>query len=151
SGPRTAEAYSAELGLDARAAALALDALVALDIASREGDTYDMSARIKDFFRPLGQQALPMQNLWRHLTTLLRTGEPFMRMADAPAECEQSYRHAVSGLAQLLDAPSRELATKLGFTPARVLDVGCGSGVWSLAIAERLPDTHVTGLDLPAV
>src|SRR5204863_4182531 len=42
-------------------------------------------------------------------------------------------------------------AASLERAPARVLDIGCGSGVWSLAVAERFPNTHVTGLDLPDV
>jgi ubiquinone/menaquinone biosynthesis C-methylase UbiE len=151
SGPLTAQAYAERLALDRRATRMVLDTLVALDLASREGDDYDASARLKAFMRPLGQVGFPAENLWSHTPTFLRTGEPFMRMDATPTQREASYRVAVSGLAQLFDAPSRELASKLEAAPARVLDVGCGSGVWSLAIAERFPSTHVTGQDLPAV
>ena len=34
---------------------------------------------------------------------------------------------------------------------ASVLDIGCGSGVWGLAFAERDPAVRVTGCDLPGV
>jgi ubiquinone/menaquinone biosynthesis C-methylase UbiE len=151
SGPLTAQAYAEKLGLDTRATTLVLDALVALDIASRAGDAYDASPTLKELLRPFAQGGFPMENLWGHVGTFLRTGEPLLRMDGAPAEREQSYRSTVSMLARLLEAPARELAAKLDAAPARVLDVGCGSGIWSLSIAERFPETHVTGQDLPAV
>jgi ubiquinone/menaquinone biosynthesis C-methylase UbiE len=40
---------------------------------------------------------------------------------------------------------------KLSPPGERVLDVGAGSGVWSLAMCARSPGTRVTALDLPAV
>jgi ubiquinone/menaquinone biosynthesis C-methylase UbiE len=151
SGPRTAQALAGELGLDGRATGLVLDVLVAFDLASRSGDAYDASPRVKAFLRPWGQPGFSAENLLNHTPAFLRTGEPFVRMDGAPAEREASYRTSVSWLAQMLEGIARELASKIEPAPARVLDVGCGSGVWSLAIAERCPSTHVTGLDLPAV
>jgi ubiquinone/menaquinone biosynthesis C-methylase UbiE len=150
-GPQGAEVYAEQLTLDRRATSLVLNALVTLDLASREGDAYDASPRLKAFMRPLAQANAPAENLWSHTTTFLRTGEPLTRMDGAPAEREASYRGAVSWLAQLVEATARELASKLDEAPPRVLDVGCGSGVWGLSIAERFPSTHVTGQDLPAV
>lgn len=150
-GPKTAAAYATDLGLDARATRLVLDALVALDLARRDGDAYDASERVKAFSRPWGQAGLPPDGIWNHMPTFLKSGEPFVRMDGAPVDREASYRNTVSALAQLVEGTARELAKKLTFTPARVLDVGCGSGVWSLAIAERSPAVHVTGQDFPAV
>jgi ubiquinone/menaquinone biosynthesis C-methylase UbiE len=150
-GPRTAQAYAEELGLDRRATTLVLDALVTLDLAGREGEAYDASPRLKAFMRPWQGANAPVENLWTHTQTFLRTGEPLTRMDGAPAEREASYRVAVSWLGQLVEGTARELASKLEEAPARVLDVGCGSGVWGLSIAERFPSTHVTGQDLPAV
>lgn len=151
SGPRAAHEIAADLGLDSRAATLVLDALVTLGVAAREGDAYDASPRLKPLAGPFGQAGAGMAKLWGHLPAFLRTGEPFMRTDGTPAEREASYRTMVSWLARMVEAPARELAGKLGEAPSRVLDVGCGSGVWSLSIAERFPGTHVTGQDLPAV
>jgi 2-polyprenyl-3-methyl-5-hydroxy-6-metoxy-1,4-benzoquinol methylase len=51
-----------------------------------------------------------------------------------------------------LAAPAAaDIAQKLTREPSSVLDIGCGSGVWSLSIASRFAGTRVTGLDLPAV
>jgi len=151
SGPQTARAHAEKLGLDPRATGLVLDALVALDLASRDGDVYDASPRMKELMRPWGRAGNLPENLWGHVPTFLRTGERFARMDGSLAERESMYRDGVTRLGQILEATAQELASKLKEAPARVLDTGCGSGVWSLAIAERFPSTHVTGLDLPAV
>jgi len=151
SGPLTAQAYAEKLGTDPRATRLVLEALVALDVASRNGDFYDASPKLRDFLQPMGQMPFPVENFWSHVPGFLRTGEPFTRMDASPAQREESYRGTVSMLARMFEGTARELASKIEKAPARVLDVGCGSGVWSLAIAERFPESHVTGLDFPAV
>lgn len=151
SGPQTAQAYAESLGLDRRAAGLVLDSLVTLDLAVREQDAYDASPRVKALMPPRGFAGDAMESLWAHTDTFLRTGEPLARMDGSLAEREASYREGVAWLGKLLEPTARELASKLNDAPARVLDVGCGSGVWSLAIAERFPSVHVTGQDLPAV
>jgi ubiquinone/menaquinone biosynthesis C-methylase UbiE len=65
-------------------------------------------------------------------------------------EREQAYAPAVSDLGRLFDGAAAELARQLA--PARrVLDVGAGSGVWSLAMIAATPDARATALDLPPV
>jgi ubiquinone/menaquinone biosynthesis C-methylase UbiE len=150
SGPQTAPAVAEKLGLDRRAATLVLDALATLELASRDGELYEASPRVSSWIRPWGSND-PRPQLWEHTTAFLRTGEPLLRMDGAPAEREASYRAGVAWLGKMLEPFARELASKLTAAPARVLDVGCGSGVWSLAIAERFPTTRVTGQDLPQV
>ena len=51
----------------------------------------------------------------------------------------------------MFESAAAELAGKLPGCPERVLDVGAGSGVWSLAMAERHDETCVVALDLPAL
>ena len=47
-------------------------------------------------------------------------------------------------------APVNEalVARALRCTPARILDIGCGAGATSLALADALPDAAITGIDL---
>lgn len=151
SGPRPAAAYAHELGLDRRATQLVLEALVTLDIAGREGDAFEANLRMKPFRRPEWLASTSLESIWSHAPAFLRTGQPFTHMDGVPAEREASYRGTVSGLGMLVEPVARELASKLPVAPARLLDVGCGSGVWSLSIAERFPNAHVTGQDFPAV
>jgi len=47
-------------------------------------------------------------------------------------------------------APVNEalVAGALRLAPARILDIGCGAGATSLALADALPDAAITGIDL---
>jgi len=36
-------------------------------------------------------------------------------------------------------------------TPGRILDVGCGTGLISLMMAQRFPEAHITGIDIDAI
>lgn len=150
SGRTTAAELAARCSLDPRATALVLDLLACEGLATRDGDGFAPGPVLVALGHGPGGYALSL-GLWAHTETFLRTGEPYVAMDRAPAERETAYRDVVAGLAALFDAPARDLATRLELEPARILDVGCGSGVWSLAIAERTPGAHVTGLDLPAV
>lgn len=153
----TADEHARALGLHPRATTLALDALVAAGFATSDGGKYALS-------RPLGEAIartpggpMMMFSLWRHAPTFLKWGEPYLKMDRGPRHREDSYKGVVSALGRMFEPVAREVAEKVaprigaGGKAHRVLDVGCGSGVWSLAVAERIPVARVTGLDLPAV
>jgi ubiquinone/menaquinone biosynthesis C-methylase UbiE len=57
----------------------------------------------------------------------------------------------VGRLGAMFAASAKELAGRVPASAKRILDVGCGSGIWSLSIAARSSDARVTGLDFPAV
>ena len=139
------------LGLDARATALVLDLLVAVGAAHRSGDLYEAAPALRaaDRSSPGGIEFL--ETLWRQVPTFLRTGEPLVRM-DGDAEArEAAYSPTVAKLAVLFSDAATELAAAIGGSPRTILDVGAGSGVWSLQMARRDPSARVTGLDLPGV
>jgi SAM-dependent methyltransferase len=143
---------AARCGLDIRACAHVLDLLEAFDLITREGecraagpDLIELAVRPPSFVR---MEA----DLWAHAPAFLRSGTPLIAMDAAAGERERLYRDVVPELGRLFSAPAEQLADRLsGLAPQSILDVGCGSGVWSLAFARRVSGARVTGLDLAAV
>src|SRR5262249_38739400 len=127
-----------------------LDVLVAFGVASRDGDAYASSPALLAFAEQTPLALDDTSALWTHTPALLRSGEPFHDDRQ-PAKREAVYSGVVAGIGRLFAAPATDLAARIERAPARVLDIGCGSGVWGLAIAERFPNARVTGLDLPDV
>lgn len=149
-GPTTDQELARRLGLDLRATSLVLDLLQSVELARREGDRIGPGKVLLAAAHLPGGYAFTL-GLWGHLEDFLRTGEPFTLMDRSAQEREQAYRDIVGGLATLFQEFARDLAARLPLRPKKILEVGCGSGVWSLAIAQRHPEAQVTGLDLPAV
>jgi SAM-dependent methyltransferase len=149
-GSASADAYARELALDPRATRCVLDVLVAFGLAARDDETYAASPALMHFAEQTPLAFDQTTALWSHTPAFLKTGTPFHQDRQ-PTQREVVYSGVVAGIGRLFAAPARELAEQLEQAPARVLDIGCGSGVWSLAIAERFPETRVTGLDLPDV
>lgn len=145
---RTAAAHAAALGLDPRATERVLEVLTAFGIAELAADEYVGSAELLAWAKSAPSGIEGATALWKHVPTFLRTGAPFLRMDVAR---EALYSGVVTSLGRMFASAAAELAAKLPCTPKRILDIGCGSGVWSLSIAERVPGARVTGLDLPAV
>lgn len=145
--PRTVDELATAAGTDPRATKLVLDVLTAFGSIEWSGDRASGSADLKRFADSPGGLARTLA-MWAHAPAFLQTGAPFVRMDVAR---EELYAGVVLGLAKLFAPAARELAAALDGSPRRILDIGCGSGVWGLAIGERFTGAQVTGLDLPAV
>jgi ubiquinone/menaquinone biosynthesis C-methylase UbiE len=146
----TSDGHARALAVDPRATRCVLDVLVAFGLASCDGGVYEASPALLAFAEQTPLALDETSALWTHAPAFLKTGEPFHDDRQ-PTKREAVYSGVVAGIGRLFAAPAKDLAANLDRAPERVLDVGCGSGVWSLAIAERFPRTRVTGLDLPDV
>jgi 2-polyprenyl-3-methyl-5-hydroxy-6-metoxy-1,4-benzoquinol methylase len=145
--PRTPAELAGACKLDPRATALVLDVLLAYELVARSDDKYTATPQVRPLAEAPGGTARTIA-MWAHVPTFLRTGTPFMRMDVAR---EETYSAVVLALGKMFSVSATELAQRLPVTPKRILDIGCGSGVWSLAVAKQHPDARVTGQDLPAV
>jgi 2-polyprenyl-3-methyl-5-hydroxy-6-metoxy-1,4-benzoquinol methylase len=162
-GPKTAEEVAAETRISPRGARALLNALVGLEFLERRGDRYALAPGAETLlvstkpgfaggmFRHTSRQLIPH---WVHLTESVLTGKPAVAV-NQEGQGAEFFREFVEdlfannyGAAQAL---ADELKVARAKAPVSVLDIAAGSGVWSIALAERSPWVRVTVVDWPAV
>jgi 2-polyprenyl-3-methyl-5-hydroxy-6-metoxy-1,4-benzoquinol methylase len=162
-GPKTAAEVAAETRTSPRGARALLNALVGLEFLERHGDRYALAPGAETLlvstrpgfaggmFRHTSRQLIPH---WLHLTESVLTGRPAIA-ANQESQGAEFFREFVEdlfannyGAAQAL---ADELKVAQAKAPVSVLDIAAGSGVWSIALAERSPQVRVTVVDWPAV
>jgi SAM-dependent methyltransferase len=91
---------------------------------------------------------------WDHLPEYLKTGVPIIKM-DVVQHQAEHYQAEVGPLGWMLAPAAEEAAQLLGIGDQRrglrILDVGAGSAVWSLAMIRRDQSSNITALDWPEV
>jgi SAM-dependent methyltransferase len=144
---RPVDAIARELSLAPQPVQLVLDVLVAEGLASRLAAGYAASPALADSLRAMPRHGLlPLQAL----PVVLRGGERAVEMDKDPETRAAAYRQTTPALADMFAEAASVLAERLG-PVGRVLDLGCGAGVWSLAMAERDADANVVGVDFEEV
>lgn len=149
-GPATLEELASPRDADGRMAKKVLSVLEAFGLLRFDEAKYALDPSTAA--TPALQLGGPGQltDRWMHLERMVRDGAPAMMRETK--DRDRTYGRVVLFLETLLDAAARRLAAVLAArSPKRVLDVGAGSGVWSLALLERCPECSVVGLDLPQV
>jgi SAM-dependent methyltransferase len=155
--PATLDAVAARTGLTPRAARISADAMVALGLLEREGELYRngpaaahyLTGRNPGDLRPLlrfwDEISYPA---WESLARALGSGPP-----REVFELDDAQQAVVSaGIEAILAGPAHALAEVVDFSAhERLLDVGGGTGSWTIAAARRHPHLQATVLDLPVV
>ena len=155
--PAGLDGLAARTGLTSRATRISADAMVALGLLERDGESYRNSAAaaqflsgrtpadLRPFLRFWDKISYPA---WGGLAPALATG-PATEIFDLDDALQQV---ASAGIEAILAGPAAALAEVFDFTAhQRLLDVGGGTGSWSLAAVTRHPHLHATVLDLPVV
>jgi len=150
-GPITAGELSVQNGLDLRPCELLLKCLAAMNLVTESDAVYSPSPLLEMVggrYRDLGD------SYWDHLPEFLKSGEPLMRMDD-PSANAGIYREQVQSLAWMMQpsamAAARAVVINSAADRVRVLDVGCGAAVWSMAFAAAYPNVQVVANDWPPV
>ena len=155
--PATIDKLAARTGLTQRAARISADAMVALGLVEREGDTYrnsDMAATflagqtpadLRPFLRFWDKISYPA---WTGLAEALGSGPP-QEIFDLSDELQGV---ASAGIEAILAGPASALAKAFDFVPhRRLLDLGGGTGSWSIAVAQECSHLEATVFELPVV
>jgi len=156
-GDRSGGELAEATGSDARALRLLLNAGVAHDLLTKDGDSYANGAEAGAFLVPGGpgfmggafRYAYDVYGAWGGLVESVRTGDPGLPeeeyLGGDPARTERFVRamHGRGmgwgrGIAHALDLAGR----------ASLLDVAGGSGTYSILLCERTPGLSSTVCDL---
>lgn len=158
-GAMTADEVARAASSSPRGTRMLLDALAALGLLTKEGGGYALTPPARQYLVRTGPDYVgavwegPMFfEPWEHLTESVRTGRPF-RQIETREAAEQFFPALVRALHVINLSPARRMAEVLGVGPEggglRVVDVACGSAVWSIAVAEADPRARVTAQDFP--
>lgn len=155
--PATIEGLAARTGLTRRAARISADAMVALGLLEREDATYRNSAAADFFLARHGPADLrPLLRFWdkisypawSDLARALAVGPP-KEIFELNNELQEV---ASAGIDAMLAGPAMTLPKTFDFSRhQRLLDVGGGTGSWSIAIAQVHTHIEASVLELPAV
>ncbi|HWA77298.1 MAG TPA: class I SAM-dependent methyltransferase [Polyangiaceae bacterium] len=149
-GPGTSAELASRANCDSSATERVLEVLLATGTLARTGDRYALSERLSEAVGR-GPGGWPgFRALWAHTPEFLRSGTRLRSMDGSGAQRSEEYSGTVSGLGELFSGAAALLSKRL---PARrqILDVGAGSGVWSLAMLVEALDARLTALDFEAV
>lgn len=153
--PATLDALAARTGLTHRAARISADAMVALGMLERDGDLYRNSlaafqylagrspADLRPLLRFWDKISYPT---WEALAEALGSGPP-----QQVFDLDDAQQEIVSaGIEAVLAGPASALGEVVDFSAhRRLLDVGGGTGSWSIATVQRHPHLRATVFDLP--
>ena len=153
--PATLDALAARTGLTPRTARISADAMVALGLIERDGDAYrnGAAADLPLRHRPGRPASVPAfwdrisYPAWTDLADALGKG-PVNRDLRPGRRALQEI--ASAGIEAVLAGPAAALANTVEFADRqRLLDVGGGTGSWSIAVVAAHPHMTATVVELP--
>lgn len=159
-GPMSTAALAAACGLPEASTGRLCQGLRAAGEVTLAEDGWRLRAELERAYGVYGPEAMAPRPVayawgrWREVGRWVRTLEPPAAM-DRGSDGE-GYAASVAQLADSSAASARAWAEQSraeGRLPDRaaILDVGAGSAVWSLALAEVFPEARITALDRPKV
>ena len=160
-GNRTVADIAQAAEASERGMRMLLDALVSLQLLTREGDAFELTPMAAEFLVRESENYVGAMmetdmiwEAWGHLTDVVRTGKPPQRV-ETQEVAEQFFAVLVRSLHVINGEPARRAAEALGVGTThkglRVVDVACGSGIWSIAVAEADPSARITAQDFPGI
>jgi len=159
-GKRTVKDIAEAAGASPRGVARLLDALTAIGYLRKIGSRYSLHPDSAAFLVPgkkayvgaMTESVSLTWDAWKNLTEAVRRGRP----AEAMNVAEEgkvfflklvtglfpgNFSASVAGVSRIPETERRKIH--------RILDVAAGSGAWSLAFAQAIPQARVTSMDFP--
>jgi ubiquinone/menaquinone biosynthesis C-methylase UbiE len=159
-GKRTVKEVAEAAGASPHGMTRLLDALASIHYLRKSGSRYVLQpvsaaflVRGRKTYLGAFAQALSLTwNLWEHMAEAVKNGRPH-EAVNIAEKGRQFFPKLVAGLfpgnfAASVAAVSH-FSKKERRTIHKILDVAAGSGAWSLAFAQAIPQARVTSMDLP--
>ena len=153
----SAEQIGKRIHANARAAGMLINALVALGLLSKSGEDYKNTPESARFFVQDSKDnqrngLLHIANIWHRWSTLtdaVRTGTRIPVDYDDTPEWTRNF---IAGMQRNAKARAPLVVKALGTAGVRrILDLGGGSGAYSIAFAKACPYVQCEILDIPEV
>jgi SAM-dependent methyltransferase len=149
--PLTTAALAGRAGCDATALEHVLHLLSCVGLVVVEANGWRLAPRARDTLARVPGGVPGLVALYGHTPRFVNHGTRWAHADGDVGERAGTYVPLVDGLANLFAPAARLLAEALPPSSGPILDVGAGSGVWSLAMLEHDPHAQVTAFDLEAV
>ena len=162
-GPLTLDQLASRTGASLRGLKAIANLLVATGLLARQGNAYTLTPESAAFlvsskpgyhgmfFYHLSDQLIPR---WLQLHEIVRTGTPATKANDQ-SEGEEFFAQFVESLFPISFAAASHLGEHLGVARLdhafSVVDIGAGSGVWSIALAKQSAKVRIHAVDWPKV
>ncbi len=162
-GLNTAQKLAQNTKTSVRGMEMLLDALVSMELLTKHGETYRLTPEAATYLvqsKPtylgeLVEQQVRDVAAFEHLTESVTTGRPWPQWGMQHGGVENYFADMVPGLYVLNEPDARRVARTLFRgqigNAARVLDLGAGSGIWGIALAQQNALATVVALDTPDV
>jgi SAM-dependent methyltransferase/DNA-binding CsgD family transcriptional regulator len=150
----TAAQVAERIGANPRSTAMLLNALVACEVLAKTGEIYSNTEASRTLIGPGRMAQMHIVHLWNTWSTLTEA----VRSGTCVPEPERATREAawteafIAAMHNLASAQAATVAHAIGLDRVRrVLDVGGGSGAYSIAFAQASPVLQAEILDLEPV
>lgn len=157
--PLTLAEVAASIQGDERATRIVLDALAAAGLLEKDGDTYRLPPALRPILGPGDETVLPMlghcTHLWRtwaNLTQVVRAGAPTGLPTDLPQVPQEHWDAFIGGMHVIGTGTAPRIVSRIDLRGVRkLLDVGGGSGVYTIAMLQAEPALRAVLFDQPPV
>jgi ubiquinone/menaquinone biosynthesis C-methylase UbiE len=161
-GKNNLQQLAESTGTDRRALRMLLDSLVAIGYLNKTGEQYGLEPisatfLIKDkepYIGAFAEETKLVWQTWQNLTQVVKSGKPMLSI-DQDKHGREFFPKLVKGIFpmsfQAAKAVTQSLNDQQKSSIHNILDVAAGSGAWSLAFAQAIPESKVTAVDYEEV